>query len=389
VYISGIDGITIEGTSGGGFKLLGSGTSGVALQISGCDNCIIRNLVIDGNAVDFIPLALFGGSGTTVTGNSLTNVGFCVAGIYTEDDTSNIYTRNTVDTTEIHLDGGGAYADGTRGIWIGNDGAPSSAAFISENNLINIGGTAIVFAGTNGQIRNNRGSALSYSGVKVVSFSGATGTTYVESNHLSGVGSRYISGGEVYTDGKTGSTETYVIRYNYVISDDESQRGVYVTGGTFQGVIDNNVFVNTKEGGIVFVTESADGVKIRNNVVDCTVAGTCDAGIALWGDTGRSYTNFTIKHNNLKNADEMGLYLQSNGGTIDNISVDYNIFSSNVNYGIQIQNISGTLTDVTISGNCFVGNGASLYDSRGIISPPSQSSECHWKNTSHRQVAIF
>jgi hypothetical protein len=387
---SGKSGVIIEGTSGGGFKLVGTGNNGVALQMQNCTNCTVRNMAIDGNNVDFIPIFLLSGSGMLVTGNTLTNVGACLAGIYTEGNSGNTYSGNTINTTEITYGGGGEWIDATRGLWIGNDGGAETAPIIEGNTLINIGGTAIVFSGSNAIIRNNTGTLLSYSGVKAVSFSGDSGTTVIESNVLSGAGARTNERGEIYTDGRAGSGETYSIRYNSVTcGPTNSSGGAYITGGTFTGVIDNNTFTNCV-GGITFEVVTSNSVMIRNNTVDYTVAGTFNDGISLWGYTGRSHTNFTIDHNDIRHADIMGLQLNTQGGTISNIAITNNIFSNNTNYGIQINNVSGTLTNVTASGNCFTGNGiASLYDSRGIISPPSQSSECHWRNTKNRSVAIF
>lgn len=373
-------GVVVKGVNGGGFLALGVSASRQMFRVQGCTSCRIEDLVIEVNNQGTAALAVHGGSDTTVQNNTISNLAYpAQAAIVAAGNRGNRYVGNNISNAAIRYNSDGSIYDATRGIWIGGESSEwwEHNAYVANNRLHNVGGTAIVVHGSNSVITGNVGTMLTWSGAKLCLPADATGTSRIENNQFKGTGDSRYSGGGLQISPQHGSQESVVIQGNVLEDTDDS--AIYTSRGEFRGQILNNIMRNNRYAAITFISP-ANGVLIKGNQIYNTKSGTFYNGIRLLADPGLVMRNIRIEGNYIWKISENGVLAQTSGsGQIDNLQITGNSITDTGWYGVYLVERSGAaLYNASVNG-CFANNRlGTLYDNRSgrALAPPPASSSC-------------
>jgi len=358
-------GVAIRGT-GGGFTALGGLDQ--MLHMSGCSDCAVCGLKLDGNAVAG-GIRLDACTGTTVEGNIVTRPG-PNSGITSELGVGEQFLGNTVQ------DGTGSFDDAARGIFIRTDGH----AVVTENTIRNMTADAFVLYVSGLTATGNLVEGTIGSGMNVHPSPGPNGPWQMEDNTI-----RSADGGGVLfqlDEGEGPVTMSGLVFSGNTVEDNGAagvvfQASVGLSDATFS---DNRLRNNHDPGNQDVLGQLAirggTNITVENNEIlgDYQGEKRSDRGIVL--DAVSPISAVEIAGNLIDDHTASGVELVSSTGTIEGVTISGNTFERNGFAGVMIQD--GNVVDVSLTRNCFFMNGATLVDlrSRGALPAPAEGSGC-------------
>jgi parallel beta-helix repeat protein len=348
------DNVVLQGNGkSGGLKILAPGSAfstfgPTTIQFSGCTNCRVESIVIDGNGISSNAIGLKETNSSGVTNTSIFNGGY-LGEVVAVNNSGNTYSYNWI------VKGLGA----ARGLWIGN-AAPDqleSNASITNNQVSLMGATGIVCTCLESQVNNNvstynAGSGIIFpaAGIYRASHVSATGNT-VSFNKFSGFQS----------DSASNQTYSEFITLTNNIVEGNTSSGIYVVRAHDWTVSGNQIRNNLIHG--VEIGE-AKRVQLTGNVMEDTRAGsdrTQNVGIHVTAQaTGTNdVQDVQIKGNTTKNNLSNGIFLVNcSPNKMDNITVQGNSSIDNGGYGIRASAVkNGDISNVSITDNSMTSNG--------------------------------
>ncbi len=373
--------------AGAGFRALattyGQSMNGISwtvmLLVRGCTNCAVRTLEFDMNNQGAAAIGMDTSSGVVIDGNNIHDVGDGVvispsAAVQAASNTNCQYTNNTV----LHARGNYSLHDGTRGIWVGNNGSNDTGALISGNHITDTWHSGIVTFCVN---------CITDSNVVYDSGTGATHSkgggacqkeNYPGVNAITNNSYTFCSQGIQISYPATPTTGSLLIQYNTFRNlNDGTVTTTDTYGGRHVNVL-NNTIVNVNNG---LELNSGDDILFKNNT--CT-----DDGAAGEQRTNRCLritsnnapiSNVTVDHNDiLVNSQQGGMISDASGNAVTTVAVTNNKFAQSARWGLEVvETTAGTVTGITQSGNCFTSNTlGSIRDTRGLLPNPSPSGSC-------------
>ena len=354
--------VTVKGTGGdAGFRPLGrtglgaGNFSSVMFLIRNCTGCTISDLYIDAQNQAVDSIGFDRNTNSTLQNVTVLNTGYPAnAAIVAVSGHGNKFIGNTVKRCS------GIDSDGTRGMWIGNQGYTEYSPTISNNTVSETGWSGIAGHVINATITGN----LSYdnlgAGIKVVPAQGEGGQTLVQGNTLRG--NRFhglqVDGADSPVNAIGNTME------NNAIS------GIYAMGGHYVGRIADNTITGNREAGIYMY--NSEGSQIDKNQITGN-----GHGILFESVPGNTIRDVTITSNTINSESAHGITMWGRGGTVQNVSMTSNSIYDISIYGIFIEYQSGNLAGISASNNCFANTSAgTIYDQRGQLAPVAASGSC-------------
>jgi len=362
ILLSNKSNVTVAGNGGSaGFRALartsqGAGNFGpVMFLIQNCTNCVGRDLAIDAQNVALASIGFDRNTNSKLQNVSVVNTAYPAnAAIVAVSGHGNTYTGNTVRSCG-YVDG-----DGTRGMWIGNQGYTEYNATISNNTVSEAGWTGIATHVINATITGNLSYNNRGAGIKVVPAAGEGGQTNVQGNTLRG---NLFHGVQVDSADSPVNVVSNTIDANKIA-------GVYCMGGRYYGRITGNTITNQPEAAIYLY--NADGVTIDNNKISGN-----GHGILMEATSGNTMHDLQITSNTISGQSAHGITMWGRGGTVQNVAITSNSIYNGSIYGLFVEQLSGSLAGISASSNCYANDAAgSIYDNRGLLSPVAQSGSC-------------